>query len=89
MLIKVTEDHIKNGQPRSACECPIALAIKEATRCLRAGVGLDRAIIDGRYFDLSKRARDFIRDFDDPNRRSRLFTPFEFELEGPFGFEIG
>lgn len=31
MRIRVTEEHIRKGVPFSACDCPVALAIKEAT----------------------------------------------------------
>jgi len=30
MIINVTQQHIDKGIPRSACECPVALAINEA-----------------------------------------------------------
>jgi len=30
MLIDVTEEHIKNGQPQDECNCPIALAVQDA-----------------------------------------------------------
>jgi hypothetical protein len=81
MLIKVTEDHIKNGRRGSACECPVALAIKEATGCQDVRVGTSRLTIknlgdDCHDFLLPEKVFNFIWGFD----HGKKVAPFEFEI---------
>ena len=45
MLIRVTDDHIKNGVREDECECPIALAIEESLRCEFSNIVV--AVYDG------------------------------------------
>lgn len=57
MKIKVTEDHIKNGQPENCEGCAIALALKEKLSNYDVGVYLGGENNDV-YFDIHNKHND-------------------------------
>lgn len=79
MLIKVTKQHIKDGLPEDACECPVALAIGDAFP--GEGVMVDKGCIHigEREYTMPDEVKIFVRDFDEDH--NRVFDEFEFELE--------
>ena len=79
MTIHVTQLHIDTGVPDARCECPVALAIQDATgRCLE--VHSDSVEYDlEKSVRLPERAINFIKMFDD----WEPVEPFSFELEIP------
>lgn len=82
--IKVTRKFISQGSPCSSANCPIALAIKNKLG-LAVTVGIDSAEIfpknkgKGYRFSLSKRAEQFISDFD----KLKSVKPFAFFITLP------
>lgn len=81
MIIKVTEDDIKKGRPRSACLCPIALAIQRETNTINSVyVGAHYVSTDYKSYILPFEAQEAIRKFDDIGE----MEPFEFELKYDF-----
>lgn len=78
MIIQVTQDHIRKGQPGSSA-CPIAIAICEATKTvvsvLHYVVTLRHGHLAGRY-ELPAPCNAFILAFD----AKKQVEPFEFEL---------
>jgi hypothetical protein len=87
MIISVKRKHIKAGVKCSACECPVALALKDAGynlgRNLGLGLGLlalgvDVEIINTQEasFVTTTRVRKFIRQFDKTGKGK----PFNFRL---------
>ena len=95
MKIKVTQEHIDNGKA-SCFSCPIALAGKEQIK----GVGIvevgslslftyhnesdERDLIEHK---LPKKARQFVRKFDD--YRGHPLAQDRFKCPEPFEFELG
>ena len=86
VLVKVTEEHIKNGLLRSSIYCPVALAIKEILNRIdngkKAFTGVFVCIIydeehTSRTTYLPNEASDWIKKHD---RREKV-EPFEFELD--------
>lgn len=81
MKIEVKEKHIKKGKPRNSCDCPIALAMKDA--------GLKDCFVECLFVDISNnletytmvnlpaKVSQFIHDFDE----GLEVSPFEFELD--------
>lgn len=80
MKISVTQAHINEGVPKVGAQCPIALAIKEATGA-NAYVGNSEIFLDNpeteRGIPHSPTISSFIDAFDD----GLPVQPFEFELE--------
>lgn len=79
--IDVTEADIASGERGSACDCPIAIAIRRATGCSRVYVSYDwpRFTFAGKIYDISfenTKAYDFVSAFDN----GHLVQPFSFEL---------
>lgn len=82
MKIKVTKADIKNGKRKSASSCPIALAVKRATK-------QKLVVVDEEYIGFGKSSRSyteykipdkasvFIATFDDGDK----VKPFSFALE--------
>lgn len=90
VLVKVTQDHINKGKPKSNCDCAIALAIRSMLPTVVVPYGLSRVGVYYRwarvfssrgwvYPDLPREAQDFIIKFDS----GQSVSPFEFELEIP------
>lgn len=82
--VKVTQYHIKDGQPVNCRACPIALAVNSALKdiipCVYNRVADDIAIFtpDHRFlgvYKLTQEASDFISDFD---QGELVVEPFEF-----------
>jgi hypothetical protein len=82
MLIKVTEQDIKNGRKAELRKCPIALVIARELGCNQNGtnsvrVGATCAFLGiGPLWRLPEVARKFIRAFD----RGQPVSPIEFEM---------
>ena len=75
MIIKVTAEHIKNGQPRNNCACPIALAVDEQMK-VKSVVTTYAIFISNTRYVLPDAAKAFISAFDSLEQ----VEPFEFEL---------
>lgn len=86
MLIEVTEEDIARGLSNDACLCPIALALKRATRNTWQ-VGYSEAVCavyPFMKFDLPPEASDFVDRFDNGIIDSDdTFRPFKFEVRIP------
>lgn len=83
MLIKVTEDDIKNGKPKDAAECPIALAFMRQVNFIGIiSVDCNELVYysdDIEYTaEMPNNAHDFIINFDGKDVEVK---PFEFEIE--------
>lgn len=78
MKIKVTQEHIDLGERKLCSECPVALAVIEATG-IACEVEPDEIRFKGRYFQLPPAACRFISEFD----CGAPVQPFEFELPIP------
>lgn len=78
MKITVTAEDIRDGVPNQPFKCAVALAGRRATKKV---VSVDeRSIyVGGRGYDLPKRAKRFIKEFDF-NIHGKLFKPFTFDL---------
>ncbi len=76
MKIKVTQEHIERGRPKSDWACPIACALHEQRPTFEVSVGCYKTLINKVMYALPAKARDFIDDFDS----GKPVTPFEFEL---------
>jgi hypothetical protein len=80
MLIKVTQEHIKNGRARSPWNCPVAKAVKEVLNLdseADFSVLAERVKIGTQTFPLPSIAKNFViaLDMGNPN-----VQPIEFEL---------
>lgn len=62
--VKITEEHIRSGKPRTITLCPIALALKDKFPYSSVRVGADDVSIDDSEYNLSKEARRFVDRFD-------------------------
>ena len=97
MKIKVTQEHIDNGEA-NCFSCPISLAGKEQIK----GVGIvevgsrslftyhnesDEQERDLLEYKLPKEARQFVRKFDD--YRGHPLAQDRFKCPEPFEFELG
>jgi len=63
VAIKVTRDHIENGEPEDTNQCAIALAVKEAFGIEDVSVG-GEIQVGNMTFKNSKEVNTFIRNFD-------------------------
>lgn len=77
ITIKVNKEHIAQGEARSSCNCPIALALMEAipNKCIGVGQGVFWIVLD--WFDLPPEAKKFRKAFDN----GEAVEPFSFEIE--------
>lgn len=75
-IIEVTEKHIKHGIKNSCENCPVALAIKEATG-LEVSVGTTMAKFKYKRIYLPQVVREWIYIFDTSNLSS---IPISFEI---------
>ena len=78
-LVKVTQEHIRQGERQSATGCPVALAISEQ-------LGLRKVVVHGYHvllgkfhgnFALPESVTDWIKSFD----RGETVGPISFQLE--------
>jgi len=78
MTIKVTADHIKRGRRAQCFECPVALALDEATGQFWKvkSASLYNVTSNLQIHNVPLSVTTFVRDFDD----GRIVSPFEFEL---------
>lgn len=84
MKIKVTQDHIDKGKQSCSGECPIALALIEATGLevsVYEHIMLWKGILigDGEYLyddPTPQHVLDRLKNFD----KNGVMTPFEFEI---------
>ncbi len=76
----VTKKDIKNGVPRSKCDCPVALSIKRRHPHVRRSVEVwaGTAFIKGRAEFLPLKVIKFITKFD----KGEEVQPIHFELTG-------
>lgn len=72
MLIKLTEDHIKNGKRKDPWQCPIALSIGEKLGHDHVYIGRTRLRIRYDYYDYSLRVEQWIKNFDSTDRRKNI-----------------
>lgn len=75
LKIEVSREDIQRGIPKSACYCPIALALKRAFPNSHIKV-TGTLFIDGRRFSLPAICNTFMGAFD----TNKAVEPFEFEL---------
>ena len=73
--IEVTQCHIDSGEKYSPCGCPVALALKSATRH-GWSVGVHSAMTSSHIRLLPSETIDYIAAFD----RGEDVKPFSFEL---------
>ena len=76
--IEVTAEHIELGERWNCRRCPIAHAINTALGRM-CDVKADVVEIDGEWFELPKKARNFVADFD----AGFSVLPFSFTLDYP------
>ena len=75
--IDVTQEDINCGLRGGSYSCPIALAVKRATKRDKVAVGLrDICVSYGIYTPLPLEAQRFVRDFD----RHAIVKPFTFVI---------
>lgn len=75
MIIKVTEDHIKNGLRCTTTCCPVALALQEISS--NVSVGLVGIWLDSVRYKVPRSVYRFIRRFDN----NKTVKPFNFILK--------
>lgn len=91
VTIDVTADNIARGTPRTACDCPVSIALKRALRATlvpvdgrRASVWFSHDQVVPARVELPKSAQDFISAFDarglDPRRSDNPPAPFSFAV---------
>lgn len=78
MIINLTEDHIRNGKKFGSMECPVALALIDATNSswLVSYRGFCRHIDNSNEYCLPLKVRNFIERFD----RGLPVKPMRFRL---------
>lgn len=92
--VDVTADDIARGTPRTACDCPVSIALKRALGATlvpvdgrRASVWFGTDQVAPARVELPKAAQDFITAFDargfDPRRSDNPPAPFSFAVELP------
>ena len=74
--IDVKQCDISRGVPTSACDCPIALAIKRALRCKHVGVTGTYIAINDKMVRQTKKVAKFVYDFDS----YKPVKPFSFTV---------
>ena len=74
--IKITKEHIRKGVRGSACECPIALALKETLITNNVHVDMDGMRVNHVSYALDKKDRKFIERFD----AGMPVRPYDFDL---------
>ena len=77
ITVKVTEEHIHEGDACSTGSCPIALAVIDMKVCMEVEVGTHSMTLDNVKYKLPQEAKNFIKLFDDDSTY-RFVKPFEF-----------
>jgi len=82
LRIDVTMQDIQKGQPKTACDCPVALAIKRNPKVVNAIVTYDKITVfihDQAWYDMEvpEIVGHFLNKFD----RYELVEPFSFTLD--------
>lgn len=90
MIISVTAEHIRHGIRQSCIQCPVALALQEATAQSTWKVGFSYARLYSRHksvarIELPLLVQDFIKSFDTTDDHQE---PFEFEIDYTLPTEI-
>lgn len=81
MLIRVTEQDILDGVPRTVASCPVALAISRTLNTGRVKVCEGKIHLKGKVLmAYPKSVRSFIDRYDLPGGRLPLCKPFNFYL---------
>ena len=75
--INVTAKDIEKGVYESIYLCPVARAIKRATKGIQPAVFPKTVVIDGLTFGLPEQATEFINEYD----RGNEVKPFSFKME--------
>ena len=83
MKIKVTREDIVQGEVKNGSRCPVARALKREFgenifNDSPNGVHEEEVTINRKSYELSKRAREFIRMFD----KKMSVRPFNFIIKG-------
>ena len=83
--IEVTQDDIDKGIPKSACDCPIALAVARAAKGCQVSVGNTSVAFSRSYSTLHvllpEAPRAFINAFDTGALPQALLFPFTFQID--------
>lgn len=74
--IKITKAHIRDGLRGSECDCPIALALKDALITDNVRVNGDGIYVNNARFDLDDKDRRFMSRFDEGLR----VRPYSFSI---------
>lgn len=74
--ISVTRAHIRDGVPHSECNCPIALALKDALITDSVAVSRSGIRVNNTSFEVDKKDLKFMERFDGGQR----VHPYSFEL---------
>lgn len=74
--INVTNDHIRRGVRGSACDCPIALALKETLITNSVSVTGARMLVNHVWFVVDKKDIRFMERFD----AGQPVRPYSFDL---------
>lgn len=74
--INVTKEHIRRGVRRSMCDCPIALALKEALLTKDVSVTSSQMIVNHLMFMTDLADARFIKGFDE----GKTVRPYSFSL---------
>ena len=77
MLIRVTQDDIRNGVQCDAMLCPVALSLRRSLPGRTVTAGEFTIYIDDGMYAAPVAVEEFIENFDD----GAPVQPFEFELE--------
>lgn len=78
MRIEVTQEHIDKGTPEDACNCPVALAIREALKAEAEEIRVHHSDIWiwGDLYNTSEAVERFVWNFD----VGVSVAPFTFDL---------
>jgi hypothetical protein len=74
--VNVTKDHIRKGIRGSACDCPLALALKETLITTNVSVDANSIRVNHVYFKTDKKDVRFIERFD----AGKPVRPYSLEL---------
>lgn len=74
--INVTKDHIRRGVRGSACDCPIALALKQTLITHNVSVSSTAIVVNNIGFSVDKKDLRFIERFD----AGQPVRPYSFDL---------
>jgi hypothetical protein len=78
MTVDLTPEDLANGEPESCTECPVALAVRRATKGQSVTVEPYGIVVDGILYDVPAEVDAAIDLIDDG--RAVDVVPFSFEL---------